>query len=182
MNPTIAPLPIAPEESRALYEKLKHEAAEAGYNLNPDTETTLDLMQGLLTNEKRYGYRNCPCRLASGTMEQDLDIICPCDYRDADIAEFGLCYCALYVNEDIAAGKTQPKTIPERRRKRNSPSSHNTSDSAATIKTPTPAAALAPLSQPVWRCKVCGYLCGREAPPEKCPICKAGKERFERFI
>jgi rubrerythrin len=38
------------------------------------------------------------------------------------------------------------------------------------------------LSVPVWRCTVCGYLCGREEPPEVCPICKVGKERFERFI
>ena len=35
---------------------------------------------------------------------------------------------------------------------------------------------------PVWRCKVCGYLCARDEPPEICPICKVGKERFERFI
>ena len=34
---------------------------------------------------------------------------------------------------------------------------------------------------PVWRCRVCGYLCGREGPPEVCPICKASRERFERF-
>ena len=38
------------------------------------------------------------------------------------------------------------------------------------------------LSQPVWRCKVCGYLCAREHPPEVCPICKVPKERFERFM
>jgi rubrerythrin len=38
------------------------------------------------------------------------------------------------------------------------------------------------LSLPVWRCTVCGYLCAREGPPEVCPICKVGKERFERFI
>jgi len=38
------------------------------------------------------------------------------------------------------------------------------------------------LSVPVWRCLVCGYLCGREEPPEVCPICKAKKERFERFM
>lgn len=38
------------------------------------------------------------------------------------------------------------------------------------------------LSMPVWRCKVCGYLCAREGPPEVCPICKAKKERFERFM
>jgi ferredoxin-thioredoxin reductase catalytic chain len=35
---------------------------------------------------------------------------------------------------------------------------------------------------PVWRCKVCGYLCARQNPPEVCPICKAGKERFELFV
>jgi rubrerythrin len=35
---------------------------------------------------------------------------------------------------------------------------------------------------PVWRCKVCGYLCARDEPPEVCPICKATKERFERFM
>jgi len=33
----------------------------------------------------------------------------------------------------------------------------------------------------VWRCKVCGYLCARAAPPEVCPICKVGAERFELF-
>jgi rubrerythrin len=33
----------------------------------------------------------------------------------------------------------------------------------------------------VWRCRVCGYLCARTEPPEVCPICKVGKERFELF-
>lgn len=33
----------------------------------------------------------------------------------------------------------------------------------------------------VWRCRVCGYLCARAGPPETCPICKAGRERFEPF-
>jgi rubrerythrin len=35
---------------------------------------------------------------------------------------------------------------------------------------------------PVWRCKVCGYLCARPRPPLKCPICKADRDRFERFM
>ena len=38
------------------------------------------------------------------------------------------------------------------------------------------------LAYPVWRCKVCGYLCARDGPPEICPICKVKKDRFERFI
>lgn len=37
-------------------------------------------------------------------------------------------------------------------------------------------------SYPVRRCKVCGYLCARDEPTEVCPICKAKKERFEKFI
>ena len=50
--------------------------------MNPDVEFTKELVKGILVNEKRYGYWNCPCRLASGNKEEDLDIICPCDYRD----------------------------------------------------------------------------------------------------
>lgn len=33
----------------------------------------------------------------------------------------------------------------------------------------------------VWRCRVCGYLCARPAPPEVCPICKVSRDRFEPF-
>ena len=36
-------------------------------------------------------------------------------------------------------------------------------------------------SLPVWRCRVCGYLCARDQPPDICPICKVTKDRFERF-
>lgn len=30
-----------------------------------------------------------------------------------------------------------------------------------------------------WICKVCGYIHEGEAPPDICPVCKAGKEAFE---
>ena len=83
---------IAPEEVDRLYDKLKKEAEAGGYHLNPDAEMTKALVKGLLTNEKRYGYQACPCRLASGRKEEDLDIVCPCDYRDADVVEFNACY------------------------------------------------------------------------------------------
>jgi len=83
---------VAPEEVDQLYEKLKKEAEAGGYHLNPDVEMTRALVKGLLTNEKRYGYQACPCRLASGRKEEDLDIVCPCDYRDADVVEFDACY------------------------------------------------------------------------------------------
>ena len=84
---------------------LKKETESGGYFLNPDIEFTKNLIRGLMKNEQRYGYRACPCRLASGKKDEDLDIICPCDYRDPDLNDFGACYCALYVNEAIARRK-----------------------------------------------------------------------------
>ena len=74
------------------YEVLKKETESGGYHLNPDIEFTKSLVKGLMANTKRYGYQACPCRLASGVKEDDLDIICPCDYRDPDLDEYGTCY------------------------------------------------------------------------------------------
>ena len=100
------------------YERLLREAREGGYHLNPDIEFTKDLVRGLLANQDRYGYWSCPCRLASGNKVADTDIICPCDYRDPDIAEYGACYCALDVSPEIARGeKKAAGSIPERRRR-----------------------------------------------------------------
>jgi ferredoxin-thioredoxin reductase catalytic subunit len=53
---------------------------------------TLDLVRGLTDNKERYGYMLCPCRLSGGSREADLDVICPCDYRDADLDEYDTCY------------------------------------------------------------------------------------------
>jgi ferredoxin-thioredoxin reductase catalytic chain len=83
---------VSPEEINKLYGQLNKEAEAYGYHLNPDIEVTKALVNGLLVNEKRYGYPVCPCRLASGKKDEDTDIICPCDYRDADIVDFGNCF------------------------------------------------------------------------------------------
>lgn len=85
-------LSVTQEEINRLYEQLKREAESNGYHLNPDVEFTKELVRGLLINEKRYGNRACPCRLASGNNDDDLDIICPCDYRDSDLTDFNTCY------------------------------------------------------------------------------------------
>lgn len=162
---------VTDDELQKLYGRLDKEAEEAGYHLNPDVEHTKDLVRGLLINERRYGYRACPCRLASGEKENDLDIVCPCDYRDQDVEEYGACYCGLYVSESVLQDEKGVEPIPERRpppeeRKR-------TAQRPVTISS---------LPLPVWRCRVCGYLCAREGPPGVCPVCKAKKDRFERFI
>jgi ferredoxin-thioredoxin reductase catalytic subunit/rubredoxin len=158
-----------------LYQKLRREAEDGGYHLNPDVESTKELLKGILVNQKRYGYWACPCRLASGEKSQDLDIICPCDYRDADIDEHGACYCALYVSQAVLDGKREVSSIPERR----APQEER---ERIKVKEEKPAHGFVSPSKPVWRCKVCGYLCARDGPPEVCPVCKAKKDRFERFM
>lgn len=154
------------------YQRLKKDAEAAGYHLNPDRAFVNGLIRGMLTNTERYGYPACPCRLAVGVKERDLDIVCPCDYRDPDLAEYGACYCALYVSGDIAAGKAKAAPVPERRVPGGPKQEEAPASGVETGKLPLP----------VWRCRVCGYLCARGEPPEVCPICKAKKDRFERFI
>lgn len=154
------------------YAKLKKQAESAGYHLNPHDEFTKSLIKSIIINEDRYGYGACPCRLASGKKDEDLDIICPCDYRDVDLQDFNTCYCGLYVTGEILSGKKELKPIPERRpspdKRKKLSSSHMEIPTQQTL--------------PVWRCRVCGYLCAREEPPETCPICKVEKDRFERFM
>ena len=164
---------ISPGKVDTLYERLDREAEASGYNLNPDQEFTRELVEGLLINEQRYGYRACPCRLADGDKQKDLDIICPCDYRDADLVDWGACYCALYVSDEMLRGEQEVQSIPERR----PPEGQRPQDRPARA----PDRPDGEPSLPVWRCRVCGYLCGREKPPGVCPICKAKRERFERF-
>jgi ferredoxin-thioredoxin reductase catalytic subunit/rubredoxin len=158
----------------ALYERLDQEAEAGGYHLNPDKEFARELARSLLVNEERYGYWACPCRQASGLKEDDLDIVCPCDYRDADLGEYGSCYCALYVSDEIAERKKEAGPIPERRPPEEE--RKETKDRAALSR---PGKAASSLSLPVWRCRVCGYLCARDGPPETCPVCRAKKDRFE---
>ncbi|MFA5414356.1 MAG: ferredoxin-thioredoxin reductase catalytic domain-containing protein [Methanoregula sp.] len=168
-------LDVSETEINEACAKLKRDAAHGGYILNSDTGFVERLVAGILTNERRYGYPACPCRLASGKKEDDLDICCPCDYRDPDLDEYGACYCALYVTRAVHEGQQALTSIPERRPGR--------ALRRAKLQTqPTATHPLAPLPYPVWRCKVCGYLCARDQPPGICPVCKATKERFERFM
>jgi ferredoxin-thioredoxin reductase catalytic subunit len=172
---------VTPEEVERLFTRLDQEAESAGYHLNPNRAFTLGLIEGMLVNERRYGYWACPCRLASGVKKEDLDIICPCDYRDEDISEYGTCYCGLYVSQDVVDGKRKATRIPERR-----PSEGMAEPPAPGSPSPSPAQPSLPdlsaLKYPLWRCRVCGYLCARGAPPEVCPICRAKKDRFERIL
>ena len=102
-------------DARQLHATLRRLQEPKGYFFNADEEMTMALLTSLLTTKERYGYMACPCRLASGDYAADKDIICPCAYREPDVAEFGACFCGLYVSKDWNEGKAPHQTVPERR-------------------------------------------------------------------
>ena len=180
--------PITIEQVKA---RAEADAKTYGYYLIPDNDLLQGFLEGLKTNEERYGYPTCPCRLASGNLEIDRDIICPCDYRDPDVAQYGACYCRLYVNKDVYEKKVELPTVPERRPLEKQ---SRTYMAAKIAEAPTKKAEAKPeaattekasvvpeIKKKVWYCSQCGYVVFREDAPYICPICKAKREMFKEI-
>ena len=155
------------------------DAKSRGYLLNPDPEWLGRLMEGLKFNEERYGYPSCPCRVASGAFDLDRDIICPCDYRDPDVQEYGQCYCCLYVDEKVHETGVIEQ-IPERRPKEKFERAMGLAvvGENETVKEEV----VLSTDRKLLYCKVCGYVVFREEPPYVCPICQAKREMFTEII
>jgi ferredoxin-thioredoxin reductase catalytic chain len=166
------------------------DAKTSGYYLTPQPDLLHMFLEGLKINEDRYGYPSCPCRLATGNFEIDRDIICPCDYRDPDVAEFGACYCRLYVTKAVYESQNLPD-VPERRpmekqaraygtpvtaQKESERQTQGAPEKPALTQPPT-----AEVRKKLWYCKQCGYVVFREDPPYVCPICKAKREMFSEI-
>ena len=163
------------------------DAKTYGYFLAPQPELLQMFLEGLKTNEERYGYPSCPCRLATGNLEIDRDIICPCDYRDPDVAEFGACYCRLYVSKAVYENQNLPE-VPERRpmekqmRAYVTPVAKQPAQAPQEKATPTQQQQQpSEMKKKLWYCKQCGYVVFREEPPYVCPICKAKREMFAKI-
>ncbi len=164
------------------------DAKTYGYYLTPQPDLLQSFLEGLKVNEERYGYPLCPCRLASGNFDYDRDIICPCDYRDPDVAEYGACYCRLYVNKTVYESKQLPD-VPERRPLEKQMRAYGAAawgkeekaEAAAEKPTEAPkpeAKKPSEVKRKLWYCKQCGYVVFRDDPPYICPICKAKRELF----
>jgi len=166
---------------KSVHARAEGDAGTHGYHLNPDPDFLNDLLEGLRQNEERYGYPSCPCRLATGIFEVDRDIICPCDYRDPDVEEYGCCYCALYVRKDAYEGKVLIRPIPERRPPEKQARANEVAPKTPSIKITGTGAVkdeTYKAGMKMWYCKQCGYVCLREDPPYVCPICRAKREMF----
>jgi ferredoxin-thioredoxin reductase catalytic chain len=159
------------------------DAKTFGYYLTPQTDLLQMFIEGLKTNEDRYGYPSCPCRLATGNLEIDRDIICPCDYRDPDVAQYGACYCRLYVNKAVFESQNLPE-VPERRplekqgRAYGIPGLSQQTPALGTQEKADAQPQKTEVKKKLWYCRQCGYVVYREDPPYVCPICKAKREMF----
>jgi ferredoxin-thioredoxin reductase catalytic subunit len=154
-------------------ERARRDARQHGIYLTPEPDNLDKLLDGLRENEDRYGYPSCPCRLATGSFELDRDIICPCDYRDPDVAEFGSCFCNLYVDQEIFERKKKAITVPERRPSEKQYAVFGLDEETSITED------LTVITRKVYYCKQCGYMTFREDPPYICPICQAKRELFE---
>lgn len=72
-------------------------AIKQGFKLNPNREIVERIANGLLENEKKYGFRYCPCRRITGNLEEDKPKFCPCQWHRQEIEKDGHCLCGLFI-------------------------------------------------------------------------------------
>jgi len=74
-------------------------AANNEFAVNTDQDRVDTLIEGIFNNEKNHGLKYCPCRLATKDFEEDLKIVCPCNFRIHETykeKEDGECWCGLF--------------------------------------------------------------------------------------
>jgi len=74
-----------------------------------------ELIAGLLTNEPGTATGPVPADWLRVTRQMTWILSAPGDYRDADLEEYGACFCSLYVSDAVAKGERMVSSIPERR-------------------------------------------------------------------
>jgi ferredoxin-thioredoxin reductase catalytic subunit len=70
------------------------------FQVTPDRDKLEMLLDGVAANETNHGLKYCPCRLQTKDFNEDLKLICPCNfiihetYRGKPDGE---CWCGLFV-------------------------------------------------------------------------------------
>lgn len=60
-----------------------------------------NLKNNLCEMEATFGKRYCPCFEPSGDKALDKKMMCPCEYVEDEIKEYGTCHCALFGPADL---------------------------------------------------------------------------------
>ena len=75
-------------------------AAANEFRVNPDGGRVDLLLKGIFENERRYGLKFCPCRIRTKDWDEDLRIVCPCNFTIHETykgTKDGECWCGLFV-------------------------------------------------------------------------------------
>jgi ferredoxin-thioredoxin reductase catalytic subunit len=75
---------------------------QKNYALNPSWMMLTNLKSNLCEMEATFGKRYCPCFEPSGDEVLDKKMMCPCEFIDDEIAEYGTCHCALFGPADLS--------------------------------------------------------------------------------
>lgn len=70
------------------------------FQVNTNAEKVEMLLEGIFNNERNYGLKYCPCRLRTKDFEEDLKIVCPCNFLIHETyqgKEDGECWCGLFI-------------------------------------------------------------------------------------
>ena len=70
------------------------------FQVNPDKKRVETLLDGIRNNESNHGMKYCPCRLIAKNFEEDLKLVCPCNFRMHETykdKEDGECWCGLFI-------------------------------------------------------------------------------------
>ena len=74
---------------------------QKNYALNPSWMMTTNLKIWLSEMEATFGKRYCPCFEPSGNAQLDKKMLCPCEFIEDEIKEYGTCHCALFGSADL---------------------------------------------------------------------------------
>jgi ferredoxin-thioredoxin reductase catalytic subunit len=70
------------------------------FQINTDKKRVDTLLEGIFNNEKNHGMKYCPCRLIAKNFEEDLQFVCPCNFRIHETykdKKDGECWCGLFI-------------------------------------------------------------------------------------
>ncbi|MFA6191691.1 MAG: ferredoxin-thioredoxin reductase catalytic domain-containing protein [Sulfurimonas sp.] len=80
---------------------IKKFAKQKNYALNPSWMMSTNLEIWLSELEATFGKRYCPCFEPSGDAELNKKMLCPCEFIEDEIKEYGTCHCALFGSADL---------------------------------------------------------------------------------
>lgn len=72
------------------------------YVLNPNWMMSTNLKIWLSEMEATFGKRYCPCFEPSNDETLNKKMMCPCEFVEDEIKEYGTCHCALFGKEDLS--------------------------------------------------------------------------------